>query len=483
MSGVRDTGAGVTEVHTVVVGAGFAGIGMGLRLARRGDDSFVVLERASEVGGTWRDNDYPGVACDIPSHLYSFSFAPKHDWSRFFAPGAEIRDYLRESAREIAHHVRLDTDVVDMRWADGGWLVSTTAGDFACVTLVVAAGRLSEARMPAIPGLDSFPGVAFHSSDWGQRDLRGARVGVVGTGASAVQLVPHVAAEAGEVVVFQRTAPFVVPRPDFAYSSDDIRGFDADPASREALRADLYWGMEAGFAARVGAPGHLEALRATALGHLAAQVRDDGLRDLLTPRYEIGCKRVLLSDDYYPAVAGPGVSLEPSALAAIDGGRATAASGARYDLDVLVFATGFESTRPPFAARVFGRDGLRLADAWRDGMVAYASTTVHGFPNLFVIDGPNASLGHNSAVAMIEAQIGYVLAALDQPDAVLEVSLEAQLEYTADLDARAAGTVWIGGGCESWYVDAASRRLTLLWPDFAYAFRDRLAEFDRAAYL
>ena len=471
------------EVDTVIVGAGFAGIGMAMRLARRGDDSFVVLERAGDVGGTWRDNTYPGVACDIPSHLYSFSFAPKHDWTRFFAPGAEILDYLRHCALEVAGHLRLGTEVLDARWVDDRWRVSTTGGEYSCATLVMAVGRLSEPRMPPTPGLDSFTGEAFHSSDWGDRDLAGRRVGVVGTGASAVQLVPRLAADAHSVVVFQRTAPFVVPRPDFDYSAHDIRGFAERPRSRESLRSELFWGMETAFAARVGVAGHLDALRSSARDHLESQVADPGLRADLTPHYEIGCKRVLLSNDYYPALATPTVTLEPSALARVDGGRTTAASGAHHDLDVLVFATGFESTRPPFARRVFGRDGTSLAETWRDGMVAYASTTVHGFPNLFVIDGPNASLGHNSAIVMIEAQIGYVLAALDDEAAVLEVSLDAQRQYTADLDARAADTVWLGGGCESWYVDASTGRLTLLWPDLAYAFRDRLAEFDRAAYL
>jgi cation diffusion facilitator CzcD-associated flavoprotein CzcO len=476
----------MTDVDTVIVGAGFAGIGAGIRLSRLGEHPFVVLERAAEVGGTWRDNDYPGVACDIPSHLYSFSFAPKADWSHFFARGSEIQDYLRECAREIESRIRLGTEVLEMRWlADAErWQVRTSTGDYSCRTLVVAAGRLSEPRMPEVAGLDSFPGAWFHSSRYDHDvPLAGKRVGVVGTGASAVQLVPRVAEAAGGVVLFQRTAPYVVPRDDAEYSARDILNFRNHPATRERLRADLFWAIEAGFAARVGSPGHIDALRDTARAHLEAHIADPALREALTPDYEIGCKRVLLSNDFYPALDGGAVTLEPSALASLDGHTATAASGATYDLDVLVFATGFESTRPPFARRVFGRDGLSLDAAWRDGMVAYNSTTVHGFPNLFVIDGPNASLGHNSAIVMIEAQIDYLLGALHDGTDVLEVSSGAQAAYVADLDARAASTVWLGGGCESWYVDERSRRLTLLWPDFAYAFRDRLSEFDRAAYL
>ena len=475
-----------TTVDTVIVGAGFAGIGAGIRLSRTGETSFIVLERASAVGGTWRDNVYPGVACDIPSHLYSFSFAPKADWSTFFAAGSEIQDYLLDCAREIESHLRLDTDVLEMRWlaGDDRWFVRTSTGSFRCRTLVMAAGRLSEPRMPEIAGLDSFPGAVFHSSRWPHDlDLEGKRVGVVGTGASAVQLVPEVAAVADKVVLFQRTAPYVVPRDDARYSEREILNFRNSPGAREELRSELFWAMESGFAARVGTRGYIDDLRALALGHLESQVADPALRAALTPGYEIGCKRVLLSNDFYPALARETVTLEPSALAAVDGSTATGASGARYDVDVLVFATGFESTRPPFARRVFGRDGATLDDAWREGMVAYNSTTVHGFPNLFVIDGPNASLGHNSAIVMIEAQIDYLLAAMRDGGAVLEVSLDAQNAYVSELDARAASTVWLGGGCESWYVDERSGRLTLLWPDFAYAFRDRLGEFDRSAYL
>jgi len=475
-----------TEVDTLIVGAGFAGLGAGIRLSRLGERSFVVLERAATVGGTWRDNDYPGVACDIPSHLYSFSFAPKNDWSRFFAPGAEIQDYLLDCAGEIEGHIQTGTDVLEMRWiaADERWQIRTSMGDFNCRTLVMAAGRLSEPRIPDIAGLDSFKGEVFHSSRWNHDlDLAGKRVGVVGTGASAVQLVPEVAATAASVVLFQRTAPYVVPRDDFAYSAADILSFRNDPAAREAERAEQFWAMESGFAARVGAPAHIDELRARARHQLEGQISDTALRDQLTPDYEIGCKRVLLSNDFYPALLRENVTLEPSALASVARDTATGESGAGYDLDVLVFATGFESTRPPFARRVFGRDCVSLDDTWRDGMAAYNSTTVHGFPNLFVIDGPNASLGHNSAIVMIEAQIDYLLGALHNETEVLEVARDAQDAYVADLDARAASTVWLGGGCESWYIDHRSGRLTLLWPDFAYAFRDRLAEFDRAAYL
>jgi cation diffusion facilitator CzcD-associated flavoprotein CzcO len=490
-SGTMRSHDGTTEVDTVIVGAGFAGLGAGIRLARRGEQSFVILERANDVGGTWRDNVYPGVACDIPSHLYSFSFLPKPDWSSFFASGPEIHGYLRDAVRSegLERHLRLGSEVLEMRWLadDRRWRVRTSSGDYLCRTLVVAAGRLSDARVPDLPGLDSFPGPVMHSSAWDDSvALEGARVGVVGTGASAAQLIPRLSKTASSVVVFQRSAPYVVPRPDRAYTPEEQAGFAADPSAHTAMRDDLFWGAETAFAERMPVPGFIDRLRNRALGHLDSQLGDAALRAAATPDYEIGCKRVLISNDYYPALASPTVTLEPSALRSVSGSVATSADGKSFEVDVLVFATGFESTRPPFAARTFGTDGIRLADEWSSGMRAHASTTVHGFPNLFVLDGPNASLGHNSAVVMIEAQIDYVLAALDHRDeaavAALDVLLDAQDAYTREIDAKASSTVWLTGGCESWYVDERSGRLTLLWPDFAYAFQRRLSRFDPENY-
>ena len=480
----------VTEIDTVIVGAGFAGLGAGIRLKRRGDASFVILERAHDVGGTWRDNTYPGVACDIPSHLYSFSFLPNPDWSSFFASGSEIHDYLRDAVRSegLEPHLRLGSEVLEMRWlADElRWRVTTSSSEFVCRTLIVAAGRLSDARMPDVAGLGSFTGPVMHSSAWDDSvELGDRRIGVVGTGASAAQLIPRLARLSSSVVVFQRSAPYVVPRPDHDYSPEEQRDF-ADPIAHAAMRDDLFWGAETAFAERMRLPGFIDRLRDRALGHLESQVADPAVRAAATPDYEIGCKRVIISNDYYPALSSTSVTLEPSALRSVSGSVATSADGARFELDVLVFATGFESTRPPFARRTFGADGVRLSEVWSAGMRAHASTAVHGFPNMFVLDGPNASLGHNSAIVMIEAQIDYVLAALDHRDAegidALDASLEAQDAYTREIDAKAASTVWLTGGCESWYVDERSRRLTLLWPDFAYAFQRRLSRFDAENY-
>jgi cation diffusion facilitator CzcD-associated flavoprotein CzcO len=477
------------EVDTLIVGAGFAGLGMGILLERRNategrHDTFVILERADDVGGTWRDNVYPGVACDIPSHLYSYSFRTKPDWSHVYPSGAELQEYLRECAREegLLPHLRFGEPVTAAVWSEDAarWLVSTPRGEYRARALISAVGRLSEPRIPDVDGLGAFPGPVLHTAGWDAAlPLDGVRVALVGTGASAVQLLPALASSAKHVTVFQRSAPYIVPRDDRAYTKREKQRF-ADPHERSRLREQIFREAESAFPQRLGVPEAIGALRDRAAAHLRSQVRAASLLAALTPDYEIGCKRVLLSDDFYPALARPNVTLEASALERLAGGVAVAAFGARHEVDVLVFATGFHSTRPPFAELVTGRGGIRLSEHWANGMRAYASTVVHGFPNLFVLDGPNASLGHNSAVYMIETQLQYTLGALThlaETDAPLEVPIEAEDAYIADLDAAAADTVWLSG-CTSWYVDERSGRLTLLWPGYAHTFRERNGTFD-----
>ncbi|MDL9935680.1 NAD(P)/FAD-dependent oxidoreductase [Gordonia sp. ABSL1-1] len=493
-----------TEVDVAIVGAGFAGLGMATHLARRGRESFVVLERADAVGGTWRDNVYPGIACDIPAHLYSFSFRPPRDWSSLYPSGAEIRDYLEQTVTDegLAPHILFGRALEGAHWDadDARWVITTTVdasragadrvtGDVAhpirARNLVLAVGRLSEPRIPEIDGLADFSGEVVHTAAWSD-DLRvaGARIGVVGTGASAVQVIPHLATVADEVVVFSRTPPYVVPRADRAYSAAE-RAAMLDPAQADDTRNRLLREADGAFAQRLGLRPDIDMIRKRASDHLHDQVPDPHLRALLTPDYEIGCKRILLSDDFYPALSLPNVTLEPSALVGVVESKATARSGRRYDLDILVMATGFEAARPPAANRVVGRGARRLSDHWSKGMTSYASTVVTGFPNMFVLDGPNAALGHNSAIYMIETQLEYVVGALDfMGDGQvrsLEVSAEAEAAYTREIDERSASTVWMTG-CDSWYVDPESGRLTLLWPGTAESFRARNGNFDPAAF-
>lgn len=488
MSGVPDAMPHVIDV--AIVGAGFAGIGMATQLARRGRESFVVLERATGVGGTWRDNTYPGIACDIPAQLYSFSFRPPWEWETLYPRGAEIRRYLEQTVLDegLTPHIRFGCELRNARWVDSTsrWEIATTAGSVHARVLVMAVGRLSDPHVPDIEGLESFTGTVVHTAQWRSDLLTGGeRIGVVGTGASAVQVIPHLAADADELVVFSRTPPYVVPREDRRFTAEE-RARLAVPDHARAVREQMLVDADRAFRQRLGLQPDIDAIRDRALGHLRRQVAAPGLRAALTPDYEIGCKRILLSDDFYPALQRPNVVFEPTALDSVVECKARAVSGHTYDLDVLVMATGFEATRLPVAVRVQGRHGEVLSDHWSAGMVSFASTAVSGFPNMFVLDGPNAALGHNSAIYMIETQLGYVLGALDHMarntfDA-MEVTAAAEQAYTREIDQRSASTVWLTG-CNSWYVDPRSGRLTLLWPGTAASFRERNGTFDPQPYL
>ncbi|MCM0621472.1 flavin-containing monooxygenase [Nocardioides bruguierae] len=471
------------RVRLAVVGAGIAGLGLATRLVReglvQGPDDLALLERADEVGGVWRDHVYPGVACDIPSRLYSYSFRPG-SWSGAFAGGAEIHDYLVRTADEegLRPHLRTGTALTGADWQGDHWLL-TLAGPhgpetLAAEALVLAAGRLTQPRLPDVPGLAGFTGRVFHSSAWDTRPLAGLRVGVVGSGASAVQLLPHVADEAASTVLLQRTPPWVLPAPD------------PDTAAPDALdRAGLSARADELFEARLAGSDAAAALRRTALAHLEAQVPAGVLREACTPDYEIGCKRALFSDDWYPTLQREDVTVAP-ALAGVEGCTLVAADGTRHEVDVLVLATGYATTRQPYAPLVRGRDGVSLDEHWSAGMTSHASTVVHGFPNLFVLNGPNGTLGHHSAFEVVEAQAELVLGALRtlrDGAGALDVRAEAETAYTDLVDTLAARTVWTQGGCRSWYLDERSGRLTLVWPERAAEFRRRNGHFDPSAFV
>ena len=485
----------MTRVEVAIVGAGLAGLGMAIALRRAGRTDFIVLERAASVGGTWRDNTYPGVACDVPSHLYGFADYPNPDWSGVFAKGAEIRGYLEDVAERerLGERLRLRTPVLGAEWdaAASVWRIETGGDDPGSIeaeALVLACGRLTEPAIPDIPGLETFPGPLFHSSRWDHdADLTGARVALVGTGASAVQVLPELARTAGHITLFQRTPAWIVPRGGADYADQDRRLFAEHPDALDRLRAELYSEGEARFASRSGDATAAAAAHATALEHLYAQIGDPALRASLTPDYAFGCKRVLLSDDFYPAVSSDRVTLEASALARVDGRMLTSKGGTVAEVDALVLATGFASTRQPYAELVRGEGGVALAEHWSQGMTSFGSTVVSGFPNMFVLNGPNASLGHNSSVLMIEEQAAYAVRALDArdtwTDGVLRATPAAEQQYTDEIAAAATSTPWIAGGCRNWYVDERSGRLTLLWPGTVDAFRERLARADGSEFM
>ncbi|GAA5196185.1 NAD(P)/FAD-dependent oxidoreductase [Microbacterium jejuense] len=484
----------MTHVEVAIVGAGFAGIGIAMALRHAGIDDLVVLERAPSIGGTWRDNTYPGIACDVPSHLYGFAAHPNPSWSGTYARGDEIRAYLEHvvDAEGLRDRVRLNTAMRGARWdaQRGAWLLDTAiasgpAGQVTARALVLACGRLTEPAIPQLAGLETFPGPMFHSARWDHdAPLAGRRVGVVGTGASAIQIVPELARTAAHVTLFQRTPAWIVPRGGDVYSDTDRDSFAAHPEALEALRADLYAEGEARFASRSGDSAAAAEAEAIARAHLESQVADPALRALLTPDYAFGCKRVLLSDDFYPAVASDAVTLVPSAVDRIDGSTIVAADGSAHTIDALVLATGFASTRQPYAELVAGEGGQTLAEHWSGGMTSFASTVVAGFPNLFVLNGPNASLGHSSSVLMIEEQAAYAARVLrHHAGGVLRVDPAAEQAYTDEIARAAASTRWMTGGCRNWYVDERSGRLTLLWPGTVDAFRARLDRADGSEFL
>ncbi len=481
----------MTDNHheVVIVGTGFSGLGMAIKLKQEGREDFVLLERAGDIGGTWRDNTYPGCRCDVPSHLYSFSFAPNPGWSATFSPQPEILDYLRGCAERygVMPHVRFDHELLGADWDDdeGLWRLDTSQGELTAELLIAGQGPLSDANVPDLPGLESFEGTAFHSAQWNhEHDLRGERVAVIGTGASAIQFVPEIQPEVEKLHVFQRTAPWVVP-----HRNRPMRGFEhalyrVFPAAQKAMRAAIYWARET-FVLQFRRPRTGHFVERMALSHLRDQVADPELREKLTPNYAIGCKRILPTDEWYPALVRPNVEVVTDPIREVRPHSIVLSDGSERDVDTIIFGTGFRVTDIPIAEMIRGRDGRTLADVWQGSPAAYKGTAVAGYPNLFFMVGPNTGLGHNSIVFMIESQIEYVADALrtmrGRGARRLEVRPEAQAAWGARLEQLTEGTVWVSGGCQSYYIDRNGHNSTL-WPTYTWPFRRHLREFDEAAY-
>ena len=480
------------RVRTLVVGAGFSGLGTAIKLEEHGFCDFLVLDRGHTVGGTWRDNTYPGAACDVPSQLYSFSFAPNPGWSRSFSPQQEIQAYLERTAERsgVLDRFRFGVTVKDLVWddEDNVWHVSTDRGEVTADMVVTGTGGLSEPRLPQIPGLDSFEGEVFHSARWNHDyDLTGKRIAVIGTGASAIQIVPEIAGQVEHLDVYQRTAPWVLPRSDRDYKAIEKFGFRRLPFLQTVYRTGIYWGREClvpGFTVnpRLGPP-----LRKLALKNIESGVSDPALRRAVTPDFTIGCKRILMSNDYYPALEAENVELVTDRIAEITPAGIVTQEGTTREVDAIIVATGFYATEQPIAQHIKGRDRRALADAGgAEGMAAYKGTTISGFPNLFQIVGPNTGQGHSSMVFMIESQIAYILSALQkmgEHDIVsVEPRPEVQLAWNRDIQRRMQRTVWTTGGCTSWYLDSHGRNTTL-WPRTTFKFRALLKDFDLDQYV
>jgi cation diffusion facilitator CzcD-associated flavoprotein CzcO len=467
----------------LIIGAGFGGLGMAIALGRAGEHGVLVLEKGADVGGVWRENTYPGAACDIPSHLYSFSFEPNPDWSRVYSPQSEILAYLRRCAGKygVRDKIRFGCEVTAAAFDEARslWRVDwRDAQGRPCTAhahvLVSAVGVLSRPAIPALPGLASFRGPVFHSAQW-RHDvvLKERRIAVIGTGASAIQFVPELAREAARLTVFQRSAPHVLPRADRAYSERERRRFAYWPGWRQAHRALIYATHDArgiGFT-RLRFLLDLVGGRA-ARKLLKQQVPDAALRQRLTPRTPIGCKRVLLSNDWLPALARPNVELVTDSIETITPAGVRVAGGRAIEADVIVLGTGFAASEFLAPMDIRGRGGRGLNEAWADGAQAWLGITVPGFPNFFMLYGPNTNLGHNSIVFMLESQVAHVMRCLrklrSEHGATIEVGAPPFERYNAHIRQRSRKTVFTG--CSNWYVDANGRH-TVNWPGFTTTYR------------
>ena len=472
-----------------IIGSGFGGLCMGIQLKKAGIDSFVILEKADKVGGTWRDNTYPGAACDVASHLYSFSFEPKHDWSRKFSPQPEIQAYLERCAEkyDLLPHIRFGTEVSTAKFDSllGRWSIGTKGGEtHHARVLVPAVGQLSRPAYPDIPGLEDFTGTAFHSARWNHDyDFQGKTVAVIGTGASAIQFVPQVAKRARRVHVFQRSAPWILPKPDRAFASFERKLFSWLPGFDRIYRGGIYCGMESRAVAFQGFTPLLKLIAWQATKHLERHIQDPKLRAALTPDYTIGCKRVLLSNDYYEAMARDNVELVTRAIDRIEEDTIVMSDGTRQSVDAIVFGTGFKASEFLAPMKITGLGGRDLNEEWRDGAEAYKGISVAGFPNMFILYGPNTGLAHNSIVYMIESQVCYIMDCLrtleSRPAVYLDVREDVQRRYNKWIQSEVEHSPW--QDCQSWY-RAEGGKNTANWPGFTFAYRARTRAVDLADY-
>jgi cation diffusion facilitator CzcD-associated flavoprotein CzcO len=480
----------IVRGSVLIIGSGFSGLCMGMQLKQAGIHAFTILERADEIGGTWRDNQYPGCACDVKAHLYSFSFEPNPGWTRLFAEQREIWAYLQRCADKHAlrPHVRFGENVVRASYDQGQelWTVHTSSGaEYRAQVLVSATGGLSNPAHPDLPGIDRFEGQRFHSANWNHHyDLTRKRVAVIGTGASTIQFVPQIAPTVARLDLYQRTAPWIVPKPDRPTTRLERFLFRRFPFTQRLFRSAIYWQLESRVLAFAVAPKLMKIAEFAARRHIRRQIPEGDLRRKVTPAYVIGCKRILLSDDYYRTLLRPNVELITEPIREVRAHSLVTGDGSEREVDAMILGTGFQVHRRVPPGVVFGREGQDIADAWKGGVEAYKGTTVAGFPNLFLLLGPNTGLGHSSVIYMIESQVAYIVDAVRQMAQkrwlAVEVSADVQAAYNRALQTKHAGAVW-QSGCKSWYLDRNGRNTTL-WPDFTFRFRQQTTQFDPDAY-
>ncbi|HMJ53047.1 MAG TPA: NAD(P)/FAD-dependent oxidoreductase [Polyangiaceae bacterium] len=472
-----------------IVGSGFAGLGAAILLKREGIHDFAIFERAGDVGGTWRDNSYPGCACDVESHLYSFSFAPNPTWSRSYSPQREIFAYLRRCADEygLRPHLRFGHELAGAAWDEARrcWLLETSAGPYTADVLIGGMGAFSEPSIPPLPGLDAFQGNVFHSGRWDHDyDLEGRQVAVIGTGASAIQFVPEIQPKVAKLRLFQRTPAWVVPRYEHTLGPVVQSLYRKVPALQKLARAIIYARREI-FVLAFRHPRLMRLVEAFAVRYLKQCIADPALRAKVTPSFRMGCKRILISNEYLPALAKENVEVITESIREVRARSIVTSDGIEHAVDTIICGTGFKVTEMPFSDRIRGRSGRTLAETWQGSPAAHWGTTVAGFPNLFLLLGPNTGLGHTSVVLMIESQLEMVLGAIRHMRkhgiATVEPRPEEQARFIAEVNASMGGTVWATGGCASWYIDRTGRNSTL-WPGFTFSFRRR-CRFRPAEYV
>lgn len=479
------------HTHIAIVGSGFSGLGAAIKLDEAGHGDFIVLERGNDVGGTWRDNTYPGAACDVPSHLYSYSFALNPDWTRSFSSQPEIREYIRGVARRagvLDRHV-FGCEVKRAAWQEQHhhWELSTSHGTMTADVLIGAFGALAEPSLPGIPGIDDFQGELFHSAQWNHNaDLTGKRVAVIGTGASAIQIVPAIADVVGHIDVYQRTAPWLLPRFDRPFTRVERWAFRNIPGVLRMARAGIYAARETQVLGLAKNPRLMKMFELLSRAKIRSEIKDPELRRKVTPNFRIGCKRMLIANDWYPTLDRSDVELITDGIREVDGHSIITQDGTARDVDAIIVATGFHVTDSPMFDTICGSDGRSLSQAFADkGMRAYKGTTIAGYPNMFVLIGPNTGLGHTSMVYMIESQLNYVVDAVNtmQREGLTRIDVRQEVldTYNDELQRKLTGSVWMTGGCASWYLDAHGNNTTL-WPDFTFRFRRQTKRFDVDAY-
>lgn len=477
------------SAKAIIIGTGFGGLAAAIRMKQQHDDDFIVIERSGDVGGVWRDNQYPGCACDVQSHLYSFSFAPNPGWSREYSPQPEIWNYLRDCAKKfgVLPHMHFNTTVERLDWNEkrGEWVVRTTAGEYRGRYVFAGMGSLSEPMIPDIKGLRTFKGLVVHSGAWPHGlDLQGKSVAVIGTGASSIQFVPKIQPQVSALHLFQRTAPWVMERHDFKISERTQRNYARIPGLQRLERMKIYLQRES-LALGFRNPGLMRLIQRQAIKHMHKAIKDPALRKKLTPGYTLGCKRILISNDYYPALAQPNVDVVTAGIDRVTELGIRGKDGVERAVDVIILGTGFQVQDLPFSHWIYGHGGQSLSATWNGSPQALAGSTVNGFPNLFLLHGPNTALGHSSVIYMMEAQAEHGLRLMKLAERTgsgyIEARAEAQKRYVQWLDRQMKGTVWTAGGCESWYMDKTGRNSSL-WPGYTFAFRSRLMNIRPEEY-